>query len=375
LGLFKQPWSTAMRAIVIKQYGGPEVLAIEERPIPEPKPGHVIVEVKAFGLNRAETYMRSGAWGDVAEISGIECVGVVRSDPEGRFVPGQKVTALMGGMGRLFNGSYAELTRVSSANVVPIATNLPWEDLAAIPESYATAWSGVCGNLALSSGQTLVVRGATSALGQAAINIAADLGARVIATTRNARRRTMLEGLGANEVLLESPELSKRVRELHPKGVDAVLDIVGNSTVLDSLAMARRGGRVCVVGIARSRRLHRQLQSDVSNAPCRGALQLLRQLGLRHARIPSVGRTVPGHRRSGRGWCLQGPAGEGVSVRGHPASPSVDGVQSGKRQDRRAAVGSPHFLAHLRANFKVHRDRRPRVPEKHHTAPVVRPGR
>ena len=62
-----------MRAIVIKQYGGPEVLAVEDRLAPEPKPGHVVIEVKAFGLNRAETYMRSGAWGNVAEISGIEC--------------------------------------------------------------------------------------------------------------------------------------------------------------------------------------------------------------------------------------------------------------------------------------------------------------
>jgi NADPH:quinone reductase len=238
-----------MRAIVIKQYGGPEVLALEERPEPESKPGHVIIEVKAFGLNRAESYMRSGAWGDVAEISGIECVGVVKSDPEGRLAPGQKVAALMGGMGRLINGSYAEMTCVASTNVVPIFSNLAWERLAAISESYATAWSAVCGNLAVSAGQTLIVRGATSSLGQAAINIATDMGVRVIATTRNAKRRSALEALGANEVLLESPELSKRVRELYPKGVDAVLDIVGNSTVLDSLAMARRGGRVCVVGL------------------------------------------------------------------------------------------------------------------------------
>jgi NADPH:quinone reductase len=238
-----------MRAIVIKQYGGPEVLALEERPEPEPKPGHVVVEVKAFGINRAETYMRSGAWGDVAEISGIECVGTVKADPDGKFAQGQKVTALMGGMGRLINGCYAEQVNAPASNVVAIKTDLPWEDLAAVPESYATAWSGACGNLAVSAGQTLVVRGATSALGQAAINIASNMGARIIATTRNSKRASMLEKLGAKEVLLESPTLSKRVRDLHPEGVDAVLDIVGNSTVLDSLAMTRRGGRVCVVGL------------------------------------------------------------------------------------------------------------------------------
>ena len=238
-----------MRAIVIKQYGGPDVLTIEERPEPEAKAGHVIVDVKAFGLNRAETYMRAGAWGDVAEITGIECVGVVRSDPDGRFAPGQKVAALMGGIGRLINGSYAERVSVPATNVVPIVSNLPWEDCAAISESYATAWSAVRGNLDLLPGQTLVVRGATSSLGQAAINIAVELGARVIATTRSAKRRELLESLGASEVLVEQPELSRRVRELHPRGVDAVLDVIGNSTVLDSLAMARRGGRACVVGL------------------------------------------------------------------------------------------------------------------------------
>jgi NADPH:quinone reductase len=132
---------------------------------------------------------------------------------------------------------------------VPIVSNLPWEDFAAISESYATAWSAVRGNLDLLPGQTLVVRGATSSLGQAAINIAVELGARVIATTRNAKRRELLESLGASEVLVEQSELSRRVRELHPKGVDAVLDVIGNSTVLDSLAMARRGGRACVVGL------------------------------------------------------------------------------------------------------------------------------
>ena len=121
--------------------------------------------------------------------------------------------------------------------------------MAAIPESYATAWTSLVGNLALAEGQTVVIRGATSALGQAAVNIASHAGARVIATTRNAARAAMLEALGAREVLLEAPELSKRVRERHPRGIDAVLDIVGNTTVLDSLAMVRRGGHVCLVGL------------------------------------------------------------------------------------------------------------------------------
>src|SRR6266700_7066196 len=147
----------AMRAIVTKQYGGPDVLEIQERPSPEPKPGHVLIAVKAFGLNHAEIYFRKGAWGDVAEISGIECVGLVKADPDGRFAPGQKVMALVGGMGRSINGSYAELASVPSTNVVAVDTDLAWEELAAIPESYATAWTALIGILAVTAGQTVAI--------------------------------------------------------------------------------------------------------------------------------------------------------------------------------------------------------------------------
>jgi NADPH:quinone reductase-like Zn-dependent oxidoreductase len=237
-----------MRAIVIKQYGGPEQLVVTEWPTPVPKPGEVLVEVKAFGLNHAELYFRKGLWGDVAEVSGIECVGIVKSDPDGGVAVGQKVAALMGGMGRSINGSYAEYCCVPATNVVPLESELPWEELAAIPESYATAWSALMGNLEIEPGETLVVRGATSALGQAALNIATRGRARIIATTRDEARAARLKQLGAQEVLAEAPELSRRLRVLHPNGVDAVLDIIGTSTMLDSLAMLHRGGRCCVVG-------------------------------------------------------------------------------------------------------------------------------
>jgi NADPH:quinone reductase-like Zn-dependent oxidoreductase len=237
-----------MKAIVIKQYGGPEVLAIEERPDPKPARGHVVIEVKAFGLNHAEIYFRKGAWGDVAEISGIECVGLVRADPEGRFAPGQKVMALVGGMGRSINGSYAEFVSVPHTNVVAVTTDLAWEELAAIPESYATAWTSLVGILGLVKGQAVAIRGATSALGQAAVNIAAGLGADIIATTRQAPRFGLLQTLGANEVLLESPDVAEEVRGRHAAGIDAVLDIVGNTTVLQSVTMLKRGGRACLVG-------------------------------------------------------------------------------------------------------------------------------
>src|SRR5215469_7521963 len=114
-----------MRAIIIEQFGGPEKLVIQTLPDPEPAPGNVVVEVKAFGINHAETHMRKGEWAEAAKVSGIECVGIVKACPDGEFAVGQKVAAFMGGMGRSINGSYAEYTRVPLANVVGFDSQLP----------------------------------------------------------------------------------------------------------------------------------------------------------------------------------------------------------------------------------------------------------
>jgi NADPH:quinone reductase-like Zn-dependent oxidoreductase len=237
-----------VRAIVIKHSGGPEVLQIATRPDPEPTLGHVLIEVKAFGVNKAEAYFRSGVWGEVAEITGIECVGTVIADPGGRYRPGEKVMAIVGGLGRTLNGSYAEMVNAPTSNVVPVETNMPWSDLAALPESYATAWTAIFGILNLQPGQSLLVRGATSALGQAAVNIAANAGAYVIATTRREARLEGLRALGASQVKIERPDMSTEIRAIHSEGVDCVLDIVGTTTLLDSVAALKRGGHVCVVG-------------------------------------------------------------------------------------------------------------------------------
>ena len=109
-----------MKAIVITAYGGPEVLALTELPDPVPAAGEVLIRVRAFGLNHAETYMRSGAWGEVAQVPGIECAGTVEADPGGRLAAGTPVVAILGGMGRTRNGSYAELVTVPASNVVPV---------------------------------------------------------------------------------------------------------------------------------------------------------------------------------------------------------------------------------------------------------------
>ncbi len=235
-----------MRAIVIKQYGPVEGLVYQDLPQPEPQHGHVVIRVKAFGINHAEMHMRRGEWAESAPVSGIECVGIVAACPGGEFAVGQKVATLMGGLGRTINGSYAEYTRARVDNVVAIESDLPWEELAALPESYATAWTCLFRNLDIRKGQTLVIRGATSSFGQAAVNLAVNAGLHVIATTRSKERFAMLEALGVMRVELEGPSLSARLAEAGQ--VDAVLDLVGNSVVMDSLAIVRRGGRVCLAG-------------------------------------------------------------------------------------------------------------------------------
>src|SRR5262249_50935347 len=172
-GNSRREW-VLMRAILRTQFGGPEVLVIREIPEPEPKEGHAVIQVKAFGLNAAELHMRIGDWAEIADVSGIECVGIVKSCPGGEFAVGTKVAALMGGLGRTINGSYAEYTRAPVTNVASIESSLSWADLAAIPETYATAWTCLFRNLEIASGQTLVIRGATSSFGQAALHMAAQ---------------------------------------------------------------------------------------------------------------------------------------------------------------------------------------------------------
>ncbi|WP_233886372.1 zinc-binding alcohol dehydrogenase family protein [Paraburkholderia flagellata] len=235
-----------MKAVVLDGFGGLEALVFRDIPKPEPEIGTVVIKIKAFGINHAEMHMRRGEWAEAAPVSGIECVGVVDSCPGGEFKVGQKVAALMGGLGRTINGSYAEYTRVPATNVAVIESDLPWADLAAIPETYATAWTCLFRNLKIERGQTILIRGATSSFGLAAVNLAVNAGLTVIATARSEARFEKLKALGVSRVEIERPDLSKHIAEA--KKLDAVLDLVGNSTLLDSLSMVRRDGKVCLAG-------------------------------------------------------------------------------------------------------------------------------
>jgi NADPH:quinone reductase-like Zn-dependent oxidoreductase len=234
--------------MVITKPGGPEVLQIQELPDPVPGEGEVLIRVRAFGINHAETHMREGEWPEATPVSGIEAVGTVVKDSTGALPEGATVATIMGGLGRSRNGSYAEYVAASAANVAKIGTSLSFTDLGAIPESYATAWVALHRNLELGAEQRILVRGATSALGQAAVNIASDVEARVIATTRRPDRVELLHSLGASEVLIDNGQIADAVHQLANGGVDRVLDLIGNSVLRDSLRAVKPGGRVCQAG-------------------------------------------------------------------------------------------------------------------------------
>ncbi len=192
--------------------------------------------------------MRRGAWGEVDAISGIECVGEVDLDPSGQFVKGQRVAAIMGGMGRTRPGSYAEYTCAPRSNVFPLDTQLSWTDLAAIPESFATAWWCLFRNLGLERGQVVLVRGAASALGRAAIGLAAAAGATVVATTRSSNKAEGLRSLGASDVILEGGDFGDRARSAYPQRFDRVLELLGNRALRESLGLIKPGGALCLAG-------------------------------------------------------------------------------------------------------------------------------
>lgn len=240
-----------MKAVVVRQPGGPEVLELTDWPLPEPAAGWVRIRIRAFGLNRAEMFTRQGRSPGVTfpRILGIECAGEVDAAP-GRELPvGQKVITAMGGLGRHLDGSYAEYTCVPVGNVVPVATELDWATLGAIPEMLQTAWGSLERGLGVQAGHRLLVRGGTSSVGLAAIALAHRRGATVIATTRDPARATLLSRHGADHVVIDQGTIAEPIRAQFPGGVERVLELVGATTLLDSLRAAAPQGVVCMTGI------------------------------------------------------------------------------------------------------------------------------
>jgi NADPH:quinone reductase len=252
-----------MRAVVLTQPGGPENLVLSTLPLPRPRPGWVRIAVRAFGLNRSELHTRLGLSQGVSfpRVLGIEAVGVIDELPDdenegeddGRLALGQQVATLLGGMGRVFDGGYAEHVVVPRQQVIPFDSTLPWAVLGSVPETLQTAHGSLGIGLDLQPGQSLLIRGGTSALGLAAATLAKDRGATVLATTRQPERAAALRAQGVDHVIIDDGQVARAVRAIAPEGVDAALELVGTPTLPDTLRATRVHGTVCFTGMLSNR--------------------------------------------------------------------------------------------------------------------------
>lgn len=240
-----------MKAVVLEGACAPEELNVQEVPIPKVKPGWVLIKIRAFGINRSEIYTRQGHSPSVQfpRIIGIECVGEIEDASDSTFQKGQYVASLMGGLGREFDGSYAEYALIPSEQVYLIPGGMQWTTLAAIPEMYYTAYASLFESLQLTMGEVLLIRGGTSSVGLAALQLAKSVGATVISTTRHSGKLVYLQQAGADFAILDDEHFMNKVVEIAPNGVDKVLELIGTVTLKESLQLVSERGILCMSGI------------------------------------------------------------------------------------------------------------------------------
>ena len=245
-----------MRAVVLAEAPAPpEAVTVRDLPVPTPVPGQVLIRVRAFGLNRSELHTRLGLAEGVTfpRVLGNEATGEVAAAPGGELPVGQRVVAMMGGMGRTFDGGYAEYTLIPVGQVIPVDTDLAWEVLGALPEMLQTAHGSLTVGLDARAGETLLVRGGTSSVGLTTARLAKARGMTVVATTRSAERAGVLTAAGVDHVVVDTGTVAPAVRALFPDGVDRALELVGAPTLLDTMAAVRVHGVACMAGILSNR--------------------------------------------------------------------------------------------------------------------------
>lgn len=240
-----------MRAVVLDAPGPPSSLEIRLIPVPRPEPGWVLIKVMAFGLNRSELHTRLGLAQGVVfpRVLGIEATGVVAQCPGGEFSEGEQVAAMMGGMGRRFDGGYAEYTCVPARQVIRFTSDLDWGTLGAVPEMLQTSHGSLRVGLDAQPGQSLLVRGGTSSIGMATAALAKHLGMTVLSTTRSESKVEALRAIGVDHVLIDKGSVSAQVRAILPDGVDCALELIGTPTLPDTLRSTRVHGVVCFTGM------------------------------------------------------------------------------------------------------------------------------
>lgn len=292
-----------MKAVVLTKPCGPDEMTLSDVNVPDVRPGWVLIRVRAFGLNHSEVLLRRF---EVAQpyivkpvIPGIECVGEIADASDSHFRPGQRVMALMGGMGRSFNGSYAEYVLAPVSHVFALESDLTWDELAAIPETYFTAYGSLSLSLQLNIEDTLLIRGGTSTVGLAALQLAKAIGAKVISTTRSENKAELLRQYGADDVVFEGEDFRSRFLNRYPAGANKVLELIGAATIRDSLRLTAIHGIVCHTGLLggvydmRDFDPIKEIPSGVyltgfySNAPTRQQIDSMMAL-IRHASIRPI---------------------------------------------------------------------------------------
>lgn len=240
-----------MKAIAITQPGGPEVLQLTERTRPEPSGNEILVRVAGAGVNRADLLQRMGAYppppGASEDIPGLEYAGeVVATGPRtSLFGKGDHVMGLVPG------GAYAEYVCVPEATAMSVPGGMDLTRAAALPEAFLTAYRALFMEGALEAGESVLIRAATSGVGQAAIQLAAFAGARVFAGSRQAERLRGLEDLGASVAFQDSGDVAHRA--IGAGGVDLALEFLGGDFFTENLALLRKGGRLILIGLIAAR--------------------------------------------------------------------------------------------------------------------------